>query len=134
MTRFRTLYSQFDGWMSGDAAGKKKIEAEWAANGYKWGGFKKGYGALRALKGGDRTKLPASCKDAGLGLDSWQHACGMGLACFGQSFATPVSDGEAVYVATAFDSFWKISLMAKSCGPHSTKPAAVSIVEPGVHP
>jgi outer membrane protein assembly factor BamB len=51
------------------------------------------------------AKLPSGVyPDAGFQTETWQHGGG-GIGCVGQCFPTPVTDGEHVYVATAWMGF-----------------------------
>jgi len=69
--------------------------------------YKRGYGQLRSLKPKcDQDQARLAAEKAGLTLETWQHGCGMGQSAFGQTFPTPVTDGEHVYIATAFGSFF----------------------------
>ena len=111
LAEYRTHYTLFDQWATGDKAGAEK---KWADMGCQFGGFKPGYGQLRSLKRPKQDKAESGVfKKAGLMGETWQHGCGMGTSCFGFSYPTPVSEGEAIYVATAFGAFFRISLDGK---------------------
>jgi hypothetical protein len=82
--------------------GQKKPDeaaARFTALGYTFGGHRGGgYGQLRSLK----PKPDAVVKEAGLHGETWHHGCGLGTDCIGMTYASPVSDGEHVYITTAF--------------------------------
>jgi outer membrane protein assembly factor BamB len=88
-------------------SGKEAAVAKFKALGRNYGGWKGGgYGQLRSLKPKcDDEKAKVAAK-AGLTLATWQHGCGMGQSCFGQTFPTPVTDGKLLYVVTAFGGFF----------------------------
>jgi outer membrane protein assembly factor BamB len=87
--------------------GKAVAVEKFKALGRNYGGWKGGgYGQLRGLKPKcDDEKAKVAAK-AGLTLATWQHGCGMGQSCFGQTFPTPVTDGKRLYVVTAFGGFF----------------------------
>lgn len=95
---WRKLYTTF-----AETIGQKKPEeavARFEQLGFKFGGHSGGgYGQLRKLspKPDDKFGRPA-----GLHGEAWHHGCGLGTDCIGLAYATPVSDGESVYVTTAF--------------------------------
>ncbi len=106
MARYRQAYGTFYEWLHGDRdAAQKQFEAAgFQFRGYKGGG----YGQLRSMRFADadaHKHRMKTLKAAGLELNTWQHNCGMGTHCVGQTFATPVSDGRFVYLATSFHSF-----------------------------
>lgn len=95
---WRNLYTVF-----AETAGKKDNEAAIARFkelGYEYKGHKGGgYGQLRSLS----PKPPCTFGvPAGLYGEAWHHGCGLGTDCIGLAYATPVSDGEHVYVTTAY--------------------------------
>jgi len=89
---------------------QKKTEegqALFRRNGCVFGGHKGGgYGQLRSVKsetGGKASPLSRFViKEAGLHGEGFHHTCGLGTDCIGMAYATPVSDGENVYVTTTF--------------------------------
>lgn len=114
MADFRTNYQIFHRYITGDEAAKQATVAEWKALGRAYGGWKGGgYGQLRSLKPKCDQAAAKLAATAGLTQATWQHGCGMGLSCFGQTFPSPVSDGEAVYIATAFGSFFAVDPTGK---------------------
>jgi hypothetical protein len=91
---WRKLYTAF-----AETVGQKRPEEETKARfkemGYAYGGFRGGgYGQLRSL--GPKPKFFS--REAGLRDDVWRHACGLGYDEIGAAFASPVTDGEQVYV------------------------------------
>lgn len=115
MADFRTDYTIFNEYIySKDPSGKEAAVAKFKALGRTYGGWRGGgYGQLRSLKPKcDEVKAKTAAK-AGLTQATWQHGCGMGQSCFGQTFPTPVSDGENVYVVTAFGGFFCYGLDGK---------------------
>ena len=108
LARFRLAYGIFNEWQYGDKDAAKK---KFADNGFKWKGWRGGgYGQLRSTRGKVDPERDKTARKAGLTLDSWQHGCGLGLACIGQTYPTPCSDGESVYVTTAFHAFFCFDL------------------------
>jgi hypothetical protein len=107
MAAFRQNYTIFNKYAYSEKEAKDAAVNEWKALGRSFGGWKGGgYGQLRSLKPKcDEAKVKIAAK-AGLTLATWQHGCGMGQSCFGQTFPTPVTDGTRVYIATAFGSFF----------------------------
>ena len=60
---------------------------------------------MRSLKAKDPTAAKARDKlfaKAGIHGEGWHHGCGLGTDCIGMAYATPVSDGQRVYVTTTF--------------------------------
>jgi outer membrane protein assembly factor BamB len=105
---FRTNYTIFNEFSyAADEAGKEAARAKFKALGRDYAGWSGGgYGQLRKLKPKcDEAKAKIAAK-AGLTLATWQHGCGMGQSCFGQTFPTPVTDGTHLYVVTAFGGFF----------------------------
>lgn len=105
---FRTGYTIFNELIyATDEAAKEAAKAKFTSLGRNFGGWKGGgYGQLRSLKPKcDEAKAKLAAK-AGLTLATWQHGCGMGQSCFGQTFPTPVTDGTHLYVVTAFGGFF----------------------------
>ena len=51
-------------------------------------------------------RIYVQARKAGLTLCTWQHGCGMSQAEFGQTFPTPVTDGERLCIATDFGGFF----------------------------
>jgi outer membrane protein assembly factor BamB len=107
LEKYHTAYSIFQEWFYATdraVANEKFAAAGMALSGWSGGG----YGQLRKLRFTDaawmktRTTLMAK---GGLSGETWEHACGMGTSCVGHAYATPVSDGACVYVATAFGGF-----------------------------
>ena len=94
---WRDLYTAFN-----LAVVRKKADeanALFAKHGCTFGGHRGGgYGQLRNM----RPKPSLDLKDAGLRGETWHHGCGLGTDCIGMAFATPVSDGTAVWVTTTF--------------------------------
>ncbi len=111
LAKYRLAYTIFNEYIYGDReAGKRKFEA----NGFTYRGWRGGgYGQLRSMRFTDARAHRERLKEiarAGLTLETWQHHCGMGTHCIGQTFATPVSDGRHVYVATSFNAFFCFDL------------------------
>jgi len=105
---FRTDYTFFNEFIyAADEAGKEAAKAKFKALGRDFAGWSGGgYGQLRKLKSKcDEAKAKLAAK-AGLTLETWQHGCGMGQSCFGQTFPTPVTDGANLFVVTAFGGFF----------------------------
>jgi hypothetical protein len=107
MARYRLAYNLFNLYFYSDD--KEGGIRKFADHGFTYGGWSGGgYGQLRKMRFADAEAHKADLKTiarAGLDLETWQHECGMGTSCVGQIFATPASDGQSVYVATAFGSF-----------------------------
>lgn len=104
---FRANYTLFNHYIYGDEAAKKEVVAKFESLGRKYGGWRGGgYGQLRSLKPKCDDAKAKTAGKAGLTLETWQHGCGLGQSCFGQTFATPVTDGTNVYIATAFGAFF----------------------------
>jgi outer membrane protein assembly factor BamB len=111
LARFRLSYTIFHEWTYGD---KSAAEKKFSDHGFEWKGWKGGgYGQLRSMGGKYDKAVAKKASMAGLTVETWQHDCGMGLSCFGQSFATPVTDGQSVYVTTAFGGFFAFDLDGK---------------------
>ena len=114
LAKYRLAYTIFNEYTYQDkAAAIRKFQA----NGWTFGGWRGGgYGQLRSMRWNDhaaRAKLLSNVGRAGLTPETWQHGCGLALNCFGQSFATPVTDGRFVWVATAFGGFFCFDLDGK---------------------
>ena len=94
---WRALYTIFAETVAqGDQEAAKKRFKE---RGYEFSGHRGGgYGQLRSLSPkGPKLKLG----EAGLRPDVWRHDCGLGYDEIAPQFATPVSDGEHVYVVAS---------------------------------
>ena len=108
LARFRLAYTIFNEWMYTD---KKAAEKRFTDNGFVWKGYRGGgYGQLRSLGGKVDEAKQKLVGEAGLTIESWQHGCGLGMHCIGQTYSTPCSDGEYVYVATSFHAFFCFDL------------------------
>lgn len=105
LAKWRQSYRLFHKWHSSqDPNEKKRVLQRMAEMGMEFdpARFQASYGVLR------RAKFPWKefCyRKAGFQSETWQHGCGYSLSCVGQAFPTPVTDGEHVYVATAFMGF-----------------------------
>lgn len=101
--RYRLLNRLFNEWHHAtdkDAA----IKAFNEQTGWTFGPPASG-GYLESCKPTDRKAWGDLLKPLGkanLTLDSWYHNHGDGLSCIGQTFPTPVTDGQVVYAVTAF--------------------------------
>jgi outer membrane protein assembly factor BamB len=63
---------------------------------------------------GEIKSLLKTAKKAGFSLETWRHGCSGGsVVCIGQAHATPVSDGERVYVQTAWGGYFCFDLDGK---------------------
>jgi hypothetical protein len=95
---WRKLYTTF-----AETVGQKKPEeavARFEQMGFKFAGHRGGgYGQLRGLKPKPEDRFGGP---AGIHGETWRHGCGLGTDCIGMAYATPVSDGEHVYVTTTF--------------------------------
>ncbi len=102
LAKWRTSYQLLYDWQTGQD--KDKALKKMAAMGLQFDpkSFNASYGVLR------RAKFPWKefCfRKAGFQSETWQHGCGYSISCVGQSFPTPVTDGQSIYVATAFMGF-----------------------------
>jgi hypothetical protein len=105
LAKWRKSYRLFHEWHSAaDAEGKKQALEKMASLGLKFDAerFQASYGVLRRA---DFPWKEFCFREAGFQSETWQHGCGYSISCVGQSFPTPVTDGEHVYVATAFMGF-----------------------------
>jgi len=107
LAEYRLAYTLFNEYTYG---GDREAALEkFKAHGFAYGGWKGGgYGQLRSLRRTDRQawkERSSTIAKAGLDLETWYQECGMGTACVGQTFATPVSDGRCVYLATSLHSY-----------------------------
>jgi outer membrane protein assembly factor BamB len=101
---WRELYQNFN-----LAVVQKKpdeAKARFETLGYVFGGHKGGgYGQLRSLKAKEPTQAKARdalFAKAGIHGESWHHGCGLGTDCIGMAYASPVSDGQHVFVTTTY--------------------------------
>ncbi len=105
LAKWRESYRRFHAWHTAEGEAAKKQAVERMLDfGIEFDPerFQASYGVLR------RAKFPWKnfrFEQAGFQSETWQHGCGYSISCVGQAFPTPVTDGEHVYVATAFMAF-----------------------------
>lgn len=121
MQWYRDVYEAAYWWNTGK---KDEAKARFAACGCAGpadsgvagdGGFNY---ALKAIKPGAEAlpkKAAADLAKAGFIGETWRHGLGLGdgIGCIGHTYATPVSDGKRIYIATGFDTFFCLDLDGK---------------------
>jgi len=92
---WRKLYTIFAETIGQDAKNQEPAKTRLKEAGYNLKGYSGGgYGQLRSLS----PKPGYENKEAGLRPDVWRHGCGLASDEIGCAFATPVTDGENIFV------------------------------------
>lgn len=113
LTKWAEGYKAAWRWRTGDDAAKNEADKQLAKNGFQPRNKKMG----DPFDGREINMNEASFKDintlmkkGNLMGETWREGGSLGVACVGQSFATPISDGQKIWTVTAFGGFFCYSL------------------------